>query len=767
MVNQIKCKLVGSNMFRIVVILCFSKHVVAQENFHNIDDNIAMETVSGKNLDFSNYGTNRFSTFLSRAGDFFSDSDFGNKIVSEAEKPEVIHAVRVVEVSEEEEETNFTNKKEPDDKSLRNLTNQVKSEKLTGSNISTSLVSTLLAGGKDVDDMQDELKNLLFGEEDAEIVEYIGKPSDSTKINKNITRAALQKQRKLTQRLPMIDGDRAEFEEYDPVDYDMYSYDNQMVSNRRIDAELPTPAELRQRQPYRPPRRRPMRGPIRPTSLRSQNIPKRHNSPPIRAPELHKVPGRIQGLQIDRNHNVPYSTGQNRDPFKQSVFGEGLNSKLDCDFYTEDLCLGVSEYPRQEIVRLLGANRRISDDMIADVSLQSADELIDGVSSNQENTYDFNHYFGNRREDDSHKHRDFAQDGGFLCPSEIKYAKPKRGKTAQGTWKDIVNVNDYTQTLRMEKCLKPGGSCSYVSHHYKSQCSQVYNYHRLLSWDQERGLHMDIYKVPTCCSCHIMGYSYVYPPLKKGAEQSLGVHGPPGSGSSPLSLPPQRPLPTTQDSFQPPQQASRPAPQPSRPAPQPSRPAPQPSRPAPQLTSDNFPQQELDNFIPDFNPQEELQAFMQSIGDDFKDFNFAKSSRPARNNQRPGPPRLPGNSQFRPPAVGGFQPISGDLRPPPPRNRRRGQNSIRRGDGFGPGGKPIVESPGLYQAANDDPLHKYETIPLEGSTSGFSQKKLKTGRREEEGRREEQKEEEDEEGESDSVNYGYHPIIDFFTPYRD
>ena len=42
---------------------------------------------------------------------------------------------------------------------------------------------------------------------------------------------------------------------------------------------------------------------------------------------------------------------------------------------------------------------------------------------------------------------------------------------------------------------KPGGTCSYVSHHYKSQCSQVYNYHRLLSWDKGRGLHMDIYKV--------------------------------------------------------------------------------------------------------------------------------------------------------------------------------------------------------------------------------------------------------------------------------
>ena len=38
---------------------------------------------------------------------------------------------------------------------------------------------------------------------------------------------------------------------------------------------------------------------------------------------------------------------------------------------------------RQEIVRLLGANRRVSDDMIADVTQQSADDLIDGVSSSR------------------------------------------------------------------------------------------------------------------------------------------------------------------------------------------------------------------------------------------------------------------------------------------------------------------------------------------------------------------------------------------------
>jgi hypothetical protein len=36
----------------------------------------------------------------------------------------------------------------------------------------------------------------------------------------------------------------------------------------------------------------------------------------------------------------------------------------------------------------------------------------------QENRYTFAHYYGNRREDGAnHVHRDFAQEGGFLCPS--------------------------------------------------------------------------------------------------------------------------------------------------------------------------------------------------------------------------------------------------------------------------------------------------------------------------------------------------------------
>lgn len=59
----------------------------------------------------------------------------------------------------------------------------------------------------------------------------------------------------------------------------------------------------------------------------------------------------------------------------------------------------------------------------------------------------------------------------------------------------------------------PQESCSYLSQNYRSRCVQIYNYHRLLSWDKNRGLHVDIYKVPTCCSCHVDGYKEIFPPL--------------------------------------------------------------------------------------------------------------------------------------------------------------------------------------------------------------------------------------------------------------
>lgn len=44
-------------------------------------------------------------------------------------------------------------------------------------------------------------------------------------------------------------------------------------------------------------------------------------------------------------------------------------------------------------------------------------------------------------------------------------------------------------------CRKPKESCTYLTDNFKSKCVQVYNYHRLLTWDQQNGLHMDIFKV--------------------------------------------------------------------------------------------------------------------------------------------------------------------------------------------------------------------------------------------------------------------------------
>lgn len=58
--------------------------------------------------------------------------------------------------------------------------------------------------------------------------------------------------------------------------------------------------------------------------------------------------------------------------------------------------------------------------------------------------------------------------------------------------------------------------------HFRTACTQVYNYHRLLAWDSEKGLHTDVFKVPTCCTCHVLGY-YV-PGTKKSLPQSPAIH---------------------------------------------------------------------------------------------------------------------------------------------------------------------------------------------------------------------------------------------------
>jgi len=269
-------------------------------------------------------------------------------------------------------------------------------------------------------------------------------------------------------------------------------------------------------------------------------------SPPSR-PESVRPLKPISSSTIHRNHRLD-------DDFNSL----DARKRGRCEVFTENICLVTQDYPSDAIRAALTGDVARSRRLVADVRNQSADDLVDGISARQEQLYDFGHYYGNRRQDTDGS-RDFATDGGFLCPSDIQYARPQRARNSKGEWKFIVNMDKYTQTIRMEKCLNPRGACSYVSHHYRAECSQVHNYQRLLAWEAGRGLHMDIFKVPSCCTCHIQGYSFVFPPLDQRQSPPAAPSHPAPSRLSPPArpAPPARPNPSRR-----PSEASRP---PSRP----------------------------------------------------------------------------------------------------------------------------------------------------------------------------------------------------------
>jgi len=269
------------------------------------------------------------------------------------------------------------------------------------------------------------------------------------------------------------------------------------------------------------------RNPLAPPPTQ-QRIPFRQQQAPVNAPQQ-RPPGPVAPL---RGNNPPlissgdFSALGNFDPaLYDPASAPSVPNAIspDCDLYAEGICLDVRNYPSELISNYLSRHKPALATMLAEVRSQSADDLVEGVSAAQESKYSFTHYYGNRRQgDNSHAHRDFAQEGGFLCPSDVRYARPQLAQSSRGVWKYIINMGEHTQTIRMERCLKPDSSCSYVSPHYKSHCIQVYNYHRLLSFEESRGMHVDIYKIPVGCNCHVQGYAFLYPPLD-GSKSTSGI----------------------------------------------------------------------------------------------------------------------------------------------------------------------------------------------------------------------------------------------------
>ncbi|XP_053970288.1 neurotrophin 1 [Hylaeus volcanicus] len=197
-------------------------------------------------------------------------------------------------------------------------------------------------------------------------------------------------------------------------------------------------------------------------------------------------------------------------------------TEKDCTFFTKTVCLEATDYPHEAIARSLRGNKEMVAALLTDYKSQDFDESGESLpvslpleskfqnkySGRYENRFESNEI---RRRSDTNSPYDNAEEG-FTCPSVIKYARPQLARAASGIWKYIINTGEHTQTLRMEKCSKPQSSCSFISENYRSSCVQVYNYHRLLTWDSKLGLHMDIFKVPSCCSCHVHGYSEIFPP---------------------------------------------------------------------------------------------------------------------------------------------------------------------------------------------------------------------------------------------------------------
>ncbi|KAG0711728.1 Neurotrophin 1 [Chionoecetes opilio] len=173
-------------------------------------------------------------------------------------------------------------------------------------------------------------------------------------------------------------------------------------------------------------------------------------------------------------------------------------------------CIEDPEYPEYEIKGAITADK-LFDKKYADVADQSADDLVEHVTKYQEEAFDYSYYTGHSKGYSPYDVTHWTGPEGYICPSDVAYARPRRARNVEGKWRVIVNdVHYYTQTARLETCLFPQSACRALAPCFKSKCTQKYVYHRLLSFDPcdpYKGLFIDIYKLPSACSCHIPTYA--------------------------------------------------------------------------------------------------------------------------------------------------------------------------------------------------------------------------------------------------------------------
>ncbi|GFY62269.1 neurotrophin 1 [Trichonephila inaurata madagascariensis] len=157
-----------------------------------------------------------------------------------------------------------------------------------------------------------------------------------------------------------------------------------------------------------------------------------------------------------------------------------------CDRLTEEICLEDSDYPSSAIMSSIYKDKAKFDLMYAELKVRESQ--VEGLSRQQEQSYSFDHYYGpyTQASGSSLVPRDYGQ-------SEDLCVHPK------STMDDLIE-------LRIGKASGKWGSgnpCKYVVSPMQSTCAQVYSYHRLLVFNKELGLHIDLFRVPASCTCHL------------------------------------------------------------------------------------------------------------------------------------------------------------------------------------------------------------------------------------------------------------------------
>jgi len=116
-----------------------------------------------------------------------------------------------------------------------------------------------------------------------------------------------------------------------------------------------------------------------------------------------------------------------------------------------------------------------------------------------------------------------------MCQAASSMVQPRRARNLLGHWRVVVNLPGLkyrgvavSQMVRLDECSRPEEQCSAGPQTVSSgaprssseakgapnwvpnsACLQHYQTQRLLVWSAQQGLHVDLFRFPSSCSCHL------------------------------------------------------------------------------------------------------------------------------------------------------------------------------------------------------------------------------------------------------------------------